>query len=49
MTAQHLEVLHEAGLVSSYREGRYKFHHIDTAPLREITRRWVIPDTEDRR
>ena len=38
--SQHLEVLEAAGLVRSRRDGRYKFHDIDTAPLREITERW---------
>ena len=38
--SQHLEVLEQAGLVTTRREGRYKFHHLDTAPLDEIVRRW---------
>jgi DNA-binding transcriptional ArsR family regulator len=38
--SQHLEVLEQAGLVRTRREGRYKFHHLDTSPLRAITRRW---------
>lgn len=38
--SQHLEVLEAAGLVRTHREGRYKFHHLDTAPLREIGERW---------
>ena len=38
--SQHLEVLERAGLVTTRREGRYKFHHLDTAPLDEIGRRW---------
>ncbi len=41
--SQHVEVLESAGLVRTRREGRYKFHHLDTSPLREITRRWPIP------
>ena len=40
--SQHLGVLEEAGLVRSRREGRYKFHHLDTSPLRAITDRWRI-------
>jgi DNA-binding transcriptional ArsR family regulator len=40
--SQHLEVLEEAGLVRSRREGRYKFHDLDTSPLRAITERWRI-------
>jgi DNA-binding transcriptional ArsR family regulator len=38
--SQHLDVLERAGLISTRREGRYKFHHLDTAPLDEIVRRW---------
>ena len=38
--SQHLDVLEEAGLVRTSRSGRYKFHSIDTAPLREIEERW---------
>lgn len=45
--SQHVDVLESAGLVSTQREGRYKFHHLDTAPLRQITDRWSIPDEED--
>jgi len=42
--SQHLDVLEQAGLVVVRREGRYKFHHLDTGPLREITSRWPLPD-----
>ena len=38
--SQHLEVLEEAGLITTRRQGRYKFHHLDTSPLREIVERW---------
>jgi DNA-binding transcriptional ArsR family regulator len=38
--SQHLEVLEDAGLVTTARRGRYKFHHLDTSPLREIVERW---------
>ena len=47
--SQHLDVLTSAGFVSTRREGRYKFHHLDTAPLRQIADRWPIPDPEDDR
>ena len=40
--SQHLDVLEAAGLVRTRREGRYKFHDLDTAPLRAITERWHI-------
>ncbi|MET0147144.1 MAG: metalloregulator ArsR/SmtB family transcription factor [Ilumatobacteraceae bacterium] len=45
--SQHLDVLEAAGLVTTRRHGRYKFHHIDTAPLRQIAARWSIPAQED--
>jgi DNA-binding transcriptional ArsR family regulator len=38
--SQHLDVLEAAGLVRTRREGRYKFHDLDTSPLREIIERW---------
>ena len=41
--SQHLELLEAAGLVVVRREGRYKFHHLDTAPLQVIVRRWLNP------
>ncbi|GAA1736114.1 hypothetical protein GCM10009809_34110 [Isoptericola hypogeus] len=43
--SQHLAVLEAAGLVVSRREGRYKFHDIDTTPLGHIAERWASPDT----
>ena len=44
--SQHVDVLETAGLVSTRRQGRYKFHHLDTAPLRPIVDRWSISDPE---
>ena len=38
--SQHLDVLEGAGLVRTRREGRYKFHDLDTSPLRTIAQRW---------
>jgi DNA-binding transcriptional ArsR family regulator len=43
--SQHLAVLEEAGLVRTRREGRYKFHDLDTTPLRAIVDRWHV-DTD---
>jgi DNA-binding transcriptional ArsR family regulator len=40
--SQHLEVLESAGLVSTRRDGRYKFHTLDTSPLKSIVERWSI-------
>jgi DNA-binding transcriptional ArsR family regulator len=42
--SQHLDVLEAAGLVTTERDGRYKFHHVDTAPLKVIVERWPIRD-----
>jgi len=41
--SQHLDLLEAAGLVITRREGRYKFHELDTAPLRAVTERWITP------
>ncbi|GID31326.1 ArsR family transcriptional regulator [Paractinoplanes brasiliensis] len=38
--SQHLDVLSAAGLVTTRRDGRYKFHYLDTTPLRRLTERW---------
>jgi DNA-binding transcriptional ArsR family regulator len=40
--SQHLDVLEAAGLVRTRREGRYKFHDLDTSPLKAVTERWRI-------
>jgi DNA-binding transcriptional ArsR family regulator len=42
--SQHLDVLESAGLVRSRREGRYKYHSINTRPLRGIAERWTIEE-----
>jgi len=39
--SQHLELLESAGLVRTRREGRYKFHHLQTGPLETLTDRWL--------
>jgi DNA-binding transcriptional ArsR family regulator len=45
--SQHLEVLEEAGLVRTRREGRYKYHHIERTPLVEIVERWGTGEEEE--
>jgi DNA-binding transcriptional ArsR family regulator len=42
--SQHLGVLEDVGLVRSRRDGRYKFHTIDTTPLRAAVARWDDPE-----
>ncbi len=39
--SQHIDVLVEAGLVRTRREGRYRFHHLDPRPLEQIAERWL--------
>ena len=39
--SQHLEVLESAGLVTTKREGRYKFHWFNREPLAAIVKRWL--------
>ncbi|MEU8674488.1 metalloregulator ArsR/SmtB family transcription factor [Streptomyces sp. NPDC048560] len=42
--SQHLAVLEAADLVRTRRQGRYKFHDLNTAPLERIMTRWLRPD-----
>jgi DNA-binding transcriptional ArsR family regulator len=39
--SQHLDILEQAGLVTTKREGRYKFHFMDAEPLNMIVERWL--------
>ncbi|MFF2188928.1 ArsR/SmtB family transcription factor [Streptomyces sp. NPDC058155] len=41
--SQHLALLEAAGLVETRRDGRYKFHHLNTGPLEHLTDRWIAP------
>ncbi|MFC8623009.1 ArsR/SmtB family transcription factor [Streptomyces anulatus] len=43
--SQHLAVLEAAGLVVTRREGRYKFHDLNSDPLEHIVSRWLGPKT----
>jgi DNA-binding transcriptional ArsR family regulator len=40
--SQHLAVLEAAGLVTTRRDGKYKFHDLDTTPLRRVAERWGV-------
>jgi DNA-binding transcriptional ArsR family regulator len=42
--SQHLEVLEAAGFLTTEKRGRYKFHHVDTSPLKSIVERWPLQD-----
>lgn len=45
--SQHLDVLEAAGLIRTSREGRYKFHHFNPAPLEAIAERWLRKDRHE--
>ncbi|MDN3027866.1 metalloregulator ArsR/SmtB family transcription factor [Streptomyces sp. S.PB5] len=45
--SQHLAVLESAGLVVSRRQGRYKFHDLNTEPLELIVTRWLRPEAPE--
>jgi DNA-binding transcriptional ArsR family regulator len=45
--SQHLAVLEDAGLVRAHRQGRFKFHSIDTMPLRDAVSRWLSHEETD--
>ncbi len=47
--SQHLDVLEAAALVETRRQGRYKFHYINTAPLEPIVARWLEPPGKEDR
>jgi DNA-binding transcriptional ArsR family regulator len=44
--SQHLDVLEDAGLIETRREGRFKFHHVNTKPLEQIVERWLQQEGE---
>lgn len=39
--SKHLAVLEAAGLVTSFRRGREKLHHLDTEPINALADRWI--------
>src|SRR4030095_12568216 len=47
--SQHLDVLESAGFVTTRREGRYKFHYLNTDPLKTIVERWLTKKTGAKR
>jgi DNA-binding transcriptional ArsR family regulator len=38
---QHLDVLEDANLISTQRQGREKRHYLNPVPLQEIYERWI--------
>ena len=44
---ERMKRLEEAGLIETRREGRCKFHHLNTLPLRQIASRWCTSGRRD--
>ncbi|MEL7299032.1 MAG: helix-turn-helix domain-containing protein [Pseudomonadota bacterium] len=40
---KHLGVLEDAGLITTLKRGRYKYHYLNPAPLQETLDRWIAP------
>jgi DNA-binding transcriptional ArsR family regulator/uncharacterized protein YndB with AHSA1/START domain len=40
---RHLDVLSQAGLVTSRKRGRQRWHYLNTVPLQKLHRRWADP------
>src|SRR6266852_5411649 len=40
---RHLDVLSQAGLVTSRKRGRRRWHYLNTVPLQRLHRRWADP------
>ncbi|MPY78618.1 MAG: helix-turn-helix domain-containing protein [Actinophytocola sp.] len=45
--SQHIDMLEAVGLVTTRREGRYKYHYLDVTPLEPIVDRWLTPNRRD--
>jgi uncharacterized protein YndB with AHSA1/START domain/DNA-binding transcriptional ArsR family regulator len=43
---KHLNQLEAAGLVVTRKEGRFKFHHLNAAPIQQVVDRWIEPLTQ---
>jgi len=46
--SQHIALLEGAGLVRTRREGRYKFHDLQTDALESLIDRWVTSARKDK-
>jgi uncharacterized protein YndB with AHSA1/START domain/DNA-binding transcriptional ArsR family regulator len=44
----HLKILEEAGLVTTFKQGRQKFHYLNPVPIRLVHDRWISRYAEPR-
>ena len=44
----HLQVLEEAGLITTLKQGRSKYHYLNPVPIRQIHDRWISKYAEPR-
>ena len=40
---KHLGVLEDAGLITTKKQGRFKYHYLNALPLQEAMDRWIVP------
>jgi DNA-binding transcriptional ArsR family regulator len=40
---KHLKVLEEANLITTKKQGRFKYHYLNAVPLQEVADRWIEP------
>ena len=45
--SQHLDVLESAGLVTTIRQGKFKFHYVHTERISAIAERWPKPTKKE--
>jgi uncharacterized protein YndB with AHSA1/START domain/DNA-binding transcriptional ArsR family regulator len=43
---KHLGLLEAAGLIVTHKQGRFKYHYLNAAPLQEVVDRWIEPITQ---
>lgn len=41
--SKHLKILEAAGLITTHKSGRFKYHYLNAAPLQQVIDRWIEP------